>query len=299
MTRNPHLTDTDREQLVDLLAARIRDIVRIHPGPNATRALQAEDPIILSGREAEYAARAALATLDDHPSLEVRHYAPTQDSYDAACRALAEHRKRADDAEERAAELEAEGVDKMAERLLEETSVRALQIREGKAELEVEPARELAAIWVGVARTMLNGGENYSETPVEFEVGLAGERDRYVLIVQRLGKLTPHEARGLAEDRAAKAEREAERLRQELSRARAALAAGRDGHPLDVLRTAVQSEPGPWTSQRAQAALEGLDHPVRGPHARWLLNQLADEGLLISPGVRGRVWTPAEENRDA
>jgi hypothetical protein len=97
------------------------------------------------------------------------------------------------------ATLADEGADRMAERLLEDTRMRALQIREGKAELEIEPARELAAIWVGVARTMLGDAENYSETPVEFEVGLAGERERYALIVQRVGQLTPHEARRQAE----------------------------------------------------------------------------------------------------
>ncbi|TDD31658.1 hypothetical protein E1287_25700 [Actinomadura sp. KC06] len=299
MTRNPHLTEQDREQLVDLLAARIRDSVSIRLGRSALGTTRPGEPIGLSGGEADTAARAALAALDDHASREVRHYAPTQDAYDAACKALHHHRQRADEAERRAAELEAEGVDQMAERLLDDTRMRALQIRDGTAELEVEPARELAAIWVGVARTMLAGGENYSETPVEFEVGLAGERERYALIVQRVGKVTPHQARKAAEERADSAEREIERLRQELSRTRAAHATDHPDDPLDVLRAAVQTETGPWTSQRAQAALTGATRHVRGQEARRLLNQLADEGLLRRPSGKGQPWGPVLEEVDA
>lgn len=272
-------------ELIAKVSASIRDQVRVHPGPNATRALQAGDPIVLSGREADTAAFAALSILG--PLLE-------------------EQRQRADRAEQTAAELEAEGVDKMADRLLDDTRMHALQIREGKAELAIEPARELAAIWVGCARTMLAGAENYSETKVAYEVGLAGEPERYALIVQRVGKLTPHEARQRAEQRADQAEararaaeREAARLRAALSKERADRAANGSGTPLDQLRAAVLAEPGAWTSQRAQAVLELHSPPVRGPEARRLLNQLADEGLLISPGPRGRVWTRPGETDDA
>lgn len=38
-------------------------------------------------------ADAVLAAIEDHPSLTIRHYAPTQDAYDAACRALEKHRQ--------------------------------------------------------------------------------------------------------------------------------------------------------------------------------------------------------------
>ncbi|MCP9964108.1 hypothetical protein [Actinomadura madurae] len=261
-------------ELVDAVAARIRDLVRVHPGPSASRTLQAGDPIILSGREAEVAAFAALEVLG--PELE------------------------------RAAELEAEGLDKMAERLLDETRLRALQIREGKAELDVEPAQELAAIWVGCARTMLGGAENYSETPVEFEVGLAGQPDRYALIVQRVGKLTPHQARLRAEERADEAEararaaeRETARLRAALSKERASRGANGSGTALYQLRAAVLAEPGAWTPARVRAALDGNTSTVRVPEARRLLGQLADEGLLVRPAGPGQPWAPTREAEHA
>ncbi|WP_141576064.1 hypothetical protein [Actinomadura sp. WMMA1423] len=52
-------------ELVDQVAARIRDLVRIHPGHNATAALTEGQPIILSGREAETAAIAALEAVEE------------------------------------------------------------------------------------------------------------------------------------------------------------------------------------------------------------------------------------------
>jgi hypothetical protein len=80
----------------------------------------------------------------------------------------------------------------------------------------VEPARELVAHWVAAARAMLGDAPNYSETEIDFgredppgyemEIKLAGELDRYVFRVQRRGKLTPHQARKLAEERAERAE---------------------------------------------------------------------------------------------
>lgn len=50
-------------------------------------------------------ANAVLAQIEKHPSLTIRHYAPTQDAYDRACAALEKHRKRADDAERIVEEL--------------------------------------------------------------------------------------------------------------------------------------------------------------------------------------------------
>lgn len=185
-------------ELVDRVAARIRDLVRIHPGPNATRALQAGDPIILSGREAEAAAYAALEVLG--PQLE------------------------------RAAELEAEGVEKMAERFADELRVRSMDFRNGLS-MDLEPAREQVAIWVGAARGMLGDAPNYTETPIEIptdddpkvsmELKLAGEIERYAFVLQRVGKLTPHQARMQAEARADEAERAVTRLREEIARLRA------------------------------------------------------------------------------
>lgn len=94
--------------------------------------------------------------------------------------------------------LHNEGVDAMAERLLQETNMRSMDFRNGMS-MEIEPARALAANFVGAARAMLGDAPNYSETPVEFEFGLAGQPERFVFIAQRVGKLTPHQARQQAE----------------------------------------------------------------------------------------------------
>lgn len=49
---------------------------------------------------------------------------------------------------------------------------------------------------------MLGDAENYSETPITMETKLAGEIESFVFILQRAGKLTPHQARLAAEERA-------------------------------------------------------------------------------------------------
>lgn len=98
---------------------------------------------------------------------------------------------------------EGEALDRMAHRLLEETNLRAMDFRNGMS-MEVEPARALAANFVGAARAMLGEAPNYSETPFEMGFRLAGQPERFAFIVQRVapGKLTPHEARQAAEQRA-------------------------------------------------------------------------------------------------
>jgi hypothetical protein len=109
------------------------------------------------------------------------------------------------------AEIEQQALDQMAEHFLNETRIRSMDFRNG-ASMDIEPARELVAHWVGAARAMLGDAPNYSETEIDFgredpsgyemEIKLAGELDGYVFRVQRRGKLTPHQARKLAEDRA-------------------------------------------------------------------------------------------------
>lgn len=74
----------------------------------------------------------------------------------------------------------------------------------GAVNLELVPPRELALAWVRAARDLLGGAPSYSETPVAFSaasmtVGAAGEPERYILTVQRAGKITPHQARLEAE----------------------------------------------------------------------------------------------------
>lgn len=96
--------------------------------------------------------------------------------------------------------VEGQALDRMADRLLAETNLRAMDFRNGMS-MEIEPARALAANFVGAARAMLCDAPNYSETPLEFSFGLAGKSERFAFIVQRVGAgaLTPHEARQAAE----------------------------------------------------------------------------------------------------
>lgn len=122
-------------------------------------------------------AAAILARLKQTPG-------PTPSEYDLADAALAT--------------LEDEALDRMAEHFINETKIRSMDFRNGMA-MNLEPARDLAAVWVGCARGMLGDAPNYSETPITFTVSLAGEAERYAFTVQRVGKLTPHEARQQAE----------------------------------------------------------------------------------------------------
>lgn len=104
-------------------------------------------------------------------------------------------------AQQRIAELEDLGIERHAEMLVNEVRLRSLEIRNGGFKMEMDEARELAAIYVACARTMLGDAENYTETPIEFHVKIAERPEKYILTVQRTeaGKLTPHEARLRAE----------------------------------------------------------------------------------------------------
>jgi hypothetical protein len=113
-----------------------------------------------------------------------------------------------------AAELGAElehRIDTEAEALADQTLVRGLTVEGGAVNLDLIPPREIAAVWVHCAVGMLGDAPNYSETRVDMpkvslEISPAGTLDRYALIVQRVGKLTPHEARQQAEARSEQAE---------------------------------------------------------------------------------------------
>lgn len=124
--------------------------------------------------------------------------------------------------EEDATSIVAELLDEVAaqrwiEKQMEQTGIRAMEFRDG-AEMELEPAREMAALWVGACRGLLNGGANYSETvmdllakpgdKVSMTVKLAeAPAERYVITVQRdhPGAITPHQARERAEGTIGKA----------------------------------------------------------------------------------------------
>lgn len=103
--------------------------------------------------------------------------------------------------------VEDEAIDRMAEHFVNETNIRSMDFRNGMS-MELEPARALAANWVGAARAMLGDAPNYCETPIEMTTSLAGEVEEFVFILQRAGKLTPHTARLLAEERADETEAE-------------------------------------------------------------------------------------------
>lgn len=110
-----------------------------------------------------------------------------------------------------------------AQALADQTLMRDLTVKDGAVNLDLIPPREIAAIWVHCAVGMLGDAPNYSETPVDMpqvsmEISPAGSVERYALIVQRVGKLTPHEARQQAEERAAAAEQEAARLQGVIDR---------------------------------------------------------------------------------
>lgn len=106
------------------------------------------------------------------------------------------------------AELEGrdeEARERWIQKQLDETGLKSMDFRNGMT-MEIEPARELVAQWVGAARAMLGDAPNYSETPIEMEVKVAEAPERFVFILQRVGKLTPHQARQQAEARAEQAE---------------------------------------------------------------------------------------------
>lgn len=96
-----------------------------------------------------------------------------------------------------------------------QVGVRAAEYRDGVATMDLEPAREMVAMWVGACRGLIGTGPNYSETvltdrvdhlanrgdKVEMGVKVAESTDKYIITVQRdaFGTLTPHEARLRAE----------------------------------------------------------------------------------------------------
>ena len=182
--------------------------------------------------------RAETVRLTEERDLAVAHDRqpyPTQWAYDQACTALEKHRQRADTAAakweavesiiRRAADhgspsvdvddlLEAthNAVQQHAENLADQTRLRSLTARPGSLTVDLEPPHELAVAMVEQAKQILGDAPNYTETPLTLTVKAAGEVERYAFTVQRVGKLTPHEARE-------QAEAERDRLRHALERA--------------------------------------------------------------------------------
>ncbi|RSS37457.1 hypothetical protein [Streptomyces sp. WAC08241] len=81
---------------------------------------------------------------------------------------------------------------------LDQTGLMAVDFRNGMT-MEIEPARELVAHWIGAARAILGDAPNYTETPIEMEVKVAESPERFAFVLHRVGKLTPHQARQQAE----------------------------------------------------------------------------------------------------
>lgn len=92
--------------------------------------------------------------------------------------------------------IEDEAVNRMAEQFVAESRIRALEVRDGKICLDAHPAREIVAMWIGSARTMIGDAVNY----IEMDVQLADTGEGYTFHLSRRGKLTPHQARKRAED---------------------------------------------------------------------------------------------------
>lgn len=86
---------------------------------------------------------------------------------------------------------------------LKQVGIRSMEFRNG-AVMDLEPAREMVAMWVGACRGLINGGPNYSETVMD-HLAKPGDKvsmgERYIITVQRdqLGCITPHQARQRAE----------------------------------------------------------------------------------------------------
>lgn len=99
---------------------------------------------------------------------------------------------------------------------MSQIGIRAAEYRNGTATMDLEPAREMVAMWVGACRGLIGTGPNYSETvltdrvdhlanrgdKVEMGVKVAESTDKYIITVQRdaFDAITPHEARRKAED---------------------------------------------------------------------------------------------------
>lgn len=85
--------------------------------------------------------------------------------------------------------------ERRAEEMAEQTRLREMAYRDGKLTMELDAAHEIVFTLVEAARTILGGAENY----IELELKAQESLDRYVLTIQRAGKLTPHRARLNAE----------------------------------------------------------------------------------------------------
>lgn len=150
-----------------------------------------------------------------------------------------------------------EARERWIQKQLDETGLKAMDFRNGMT-MELEPARELVAHWVGAARAMLGDAPNYTETPIEMVVKVGESPERFAFVLQRVGKLTPHQARQQAEQRAGRAEAAIERVRR--LAACWQYTADRKHGPLRELRAALDEHQEQPTTGEQQAEDEQLVH---------------------------------------
>lgn len=93
--------------------------------------------------------------------------------------------------------VDEQAVGRVTEEMWQAVRTRSLGIREGTVELDMQGAEDLAASFVGAARTLLEGCENYREW--QFTAKVAEEPFGYVFLLQRQSGRTPHELRERAE----------------------------------------------------------------------------------------------------
>lgn len=231
-------TERALAEIAGALAAEVERLRAITDGPvcseDAARAVGLDVPPGVA--ELEAMAEAMLRAYGDEPSAMA-------DLSRGLLLAMTEIRRLRHERSELVEELggrDEEARERWVERELERTGLRAMDFRNGMS-MEIEPAREMVAHWVGAARAMLGDAENYSETPIEMEVGVAEDPQRYAFVLQRVGRVTPHQARQ-------RAEAEAEQLRGRVAELEVELAA----RPLraEVLREA-QDATVAWLESRA------------------------------------------------
>jgi hypothetical protein len=151
--------------------------------------------------------------------------------------------------------------------------------------MEVEPAREMVAYWVGAARAMLGDAPNYSETPIEMEVKVGESPERFAFVLQRVAPeaLTPHQARQRAEaerdQHAAAVRAECDAMEQAMARGHASLNRLRDH--ITRIRTALdpaQLQDGP-TAEAGCAYCGKHVRRISGTLATWWVH---DPGAYAS-----------------
>ena len=113
--------------------------------------------------------------------------------------------------------------DMAAEILTDGTMLRSLEIRDGVATLDLEPATEILKLFVASMRGVLDGygAENYVETEMQAPSVSMDLRDgdnpmdSYTVTIQRRTRPTPHQFRMKAEARVRELEEELRQLREQ------------------------------------------------------------------------------------